>query len=975
MMSTDKQDEGPSPAERDRNLIADARRQVEQIAEKRRTLTSPAEGGHGDAGKEAVMTSDLPPPGWISGYEIVRRIHGGGQGVVYEAVQVSTQRKVAVKVLHEGPFASPHSRERFKREIGLVAGLDHPHIVKVLDSGIAEGRYFYAMDYVRGGTLSEFVKSKQPPLKELLSLFAKICEAVQYAHRKGVIHRDLKPSNILVDHRGEPHLVDFGMAKVAGGSAVGKNKPMLVSITGQVVGTLPYMSPEQAMGDPERVDVRTDIYALGVILYELLTGRFPYVVVGNMRDVLDNIIRADPRPPSSIQRKIDNEVETIILKALSKEPERRYQSAENLGRDLSHYLAGEAIQAKRDSRWYVFRKSAQRHRVGIMSALLVTAVIIIAGGYALLTRQQTSRKIDEARQETMRTAEQLVEQEKVSAVEREARLQAEERIDDYVQKDARQEFHAGINIPEDVKMPPPADATLIDPDATISINLTQVPTSLNPLAAHSDADVIAYEFLFERLFWRTATLELTRNEHLIASLEETDDPRVKLVHLSPGLRWHDGRPLTAEDIVFSWEQTITAEVGSSKHEQARRLQDVHAIDPTTVKFVFEEATPTWKLSMNFEIIPRHLFERHMDDDPTLRRSEYYRKLHHKPIGSGPFQFIKWDDEAILLKRWPNYTGEKPRIDRLSLRWESDPTTILEEFLGGRLDLCTLKNEQYNDDLVFDEAFASAGSRMRHPISTFFFITWNCGAGSPFEDRLVRRAMTHALNVEKILDRVTHNLAVPCYGPWSILTPYFNQDVKRLAFSLKRATELLDEAGWHVGSDGRLLRTNADGVEEPFEFDLMVDSESDRAIGIATIFKEDLAKIGVTVNIFPADWGKEFIPKRNAGQFDALISATSAAVDPGLMQRFYKTGGEFNWGGYHNQQVDDLFAEAAQTLDDHKRAAVFQRLHRLIYQDQPMTFLYQKPSLWAVSNRLRGVSFSVRGPFLFHPGILRWWVPR
>ncbi len=376
----------------------------------------------------------------IPGYRLIREISRGGQGVVYQAVQESTKRKVAVKVLLEGPYASESARNRFQREVDLVAQLKHAHIVTIFDSGTTssplqgegrgEGLLWFAMDYVRGLPLHQYVRENKLTLEQALKLFGQVCEAVQYAHQKGVIHRDLKPSNILVDSDGVPRVLDFGLAKQAGPVET------VVSLTGQVVGTLPYMSPEQARGNPDHIDTRTDVYALGVILYELLTGHFPYPVAGMMDEVLRNIRETPPTPPSRAWRAdsgvgahgkrkhrpsqcpIDDEVQTIVLKALAKERERRYQTTGELRRDIGHYLAGEPIEAKRDSGWYVLRKQLRQHRGPVVAGLAVILSLTLGLAGTLWKAAEAQREAARAGNEA--AAARLAEAEQRRLAESEA---------------------------------------------------------------------------------------------------------------------------------------------------------------------------------------------------------------------------------------------------------------------------------------------------------------------------------------------------------------------------------------------------------------------------------------------------------------------------------------------------------------------------------------------------------------------------
>lgn len=351
--------------DRDWEMIFRARRQT---ARSRKPLDPNATAGLQSDSTDPGRRTRLPPDRFAN-YELIGEIHRGGQGVVYEAMQVSTRRRVAIKVLREGPFAGAADRVRFEREIQVLAGLRHSNIVTIHDSGTNAGFFYFVMDHIPGRHLDEYVRDvelttgRKLDIDACLRLFKKICDAVNAAHLRGVIHRDLKPSNIRVDADAEPHILDFGLAKLTAFDDNSDTQAPAQTITGQFVGSLPWASPEQSEGRTDEMDVRTDVYSLGVLLFQMLTGEFPYPVIGNMRTVVDNISNAVPKAPASLRRDIDGELETIVLKCLSKEPARRYQSAGELARDIDRYLRGEAIDAKRDSTTYLIGKHIRRHKV------------------------------------------------------------------------------------------------------------------------------------------------------------------------------------------------------------------------------------------------------------------------------------------------------------------------------------------------------------------------------------------------------------------------------------------------------------------------------------------------------------------------------------------------------------------------------------------------------------------------------------
>lgn len=319
-------------------------------------------------------------------FELLERIDHGGMGVVYRARQRSLNRIVALKLILAGRHASDEARHRFRAEAEAAAGLKHPNIVAIHQVGELDGQPFFSMDYVEGTDLAKHTLDRPLEPRKAATILRKLAAAVQHAHQKGILHRDLKPSNILIDRLGEPHLTDFGLAKRLDGQGD-------MTLTGQVLGSPSFISPEQAAGRVREVTTATDVYSLGALLYQLLTGRPPFNA-DTLPATLQAVIHSPPKRPTQLLADLPADLETICLKCLEKEPDRRYRSALEVGEDLDRFLAGEPVAARplgkfqRGWRW-----CRRRPVIAALTAGLVIAILSLAiGSTVALLRVRASER-------------------------------------------------------------------------------------------------------------------------------------------------------------------------------------------------------------------------------------------------------------------------------------------------------------------------------------------------------------------------------------------------------------------------------------------------------------------------------------------------------------------------------------------------------------------------------------------------------
>src|SRR5438094_5887100 len=324
-------------------------------------------------------------------YQLIEQIARGGMGVVWRAHQLSLSRTVAIKVIAAAELATPDFVERFRREAEAAASLDHPNIVPIYEIGECNGLHFFSMKLIEGPTLAQRIAGAGPRLTDFraaVQLLCPIARAVHYAHQRGILHRDLKPNNILLDTRGVPHLTDFGLAKLI-------EQESTITRTVALLGTPSYMSPEQDSGNLKGVTTAADVYGLGAVMYELLTGQPPFAG-GTTLETIRQVLDKEPRRPSLIQPRVDRDLETICLKCLEKEPSRRYGSAEALADDLERWLREEPIVARPVGQVERLWRWSKRNPVVAGLTAAVVLLLAVVAGVASVGYVQTKLALNEA---------------------------------------------------------------------------------------------------------------------------------------------------------------------------------------------------------------------------------------------------------------------------------------------------------------------------------------------------------------------------------------------------------------------------------------------------------------------------------------------------------------------------------------------------------------------------------------------------
>lgn len=547
---------------------------------------------------------------------------------------------------------------------------------------------------------------------------------------------------------------------------------------------------------------------------------------------------------------------------------------------------------------------------------------------------------------------------------------------------APEAVHVAVNPPE-LSQPAPSDRSLIDEEAVLRLCLRGNPTILSPIFATTAQDKRVRDLVFDAPFAYNGDMNWIVFDAMTESFEESADHLSATIKLRPGLTWHDGAPLTAADVEFSWRQLLDDRVPvKSGRTGPDQLKSCTAVDERTVRFVFKEALPTNRLNMMFGIIPKHLYEAGLTDDPSMAQNDYYNKLNRSPVGNGPYRFVEWvSDDRIVLERWDDYPGERPHFRKIIIRIIPDVHARLIAFERGEIDEVELTAQQFALE-TGSRKFADIGVVATSPCWQFNYFIWNMNGSNPFfTDRRVRRAMCFATNYSLINELVFHGVFPKSVGPFTEYRDECGVRVDPFSHNPNRAAELIEASGWKLDErDGlRYKSITIDGVAQrvPFSFTMLLPRESESGIKIANVLTEDLRKIGIKMKTQVLEF-RSMIALVRRHEFEATYSAFKLGADPDRAWNLWHSSSRENGqndGGYANPRVDALFEKGRRLFDPQERRCCYAELSKLVYEDAIFTFLVDTPNLFGFNKRLRGLRLTPRGPHLFEPGVRAWWTPK
>jgi len=526
----------------------------------------------------------------------------------------------------------------------------------------------------------------------------------------------------------------------------------------------------------------------------------------------------------------------------------------------------------------------------------------------------------------------------------------------------------------------PKDGAGVNYDAEITLIADAELKSTNPLLMSSSVefdynDLAGFGlFSFDKQFNKFAVADT------VASWQTSEDRTVDKVVIRDDLTWSDGTPITAHDIVFTFQAILTDQViVPALRSGTDQIKWIEAYDDQTLVYFHKEALATNDGNMNFPVMPKHIYEKTIPEDPSMARSAVHSKYEDEPVVGGPYELVKRvRGQEFTLRRREDYymhngkqVRDKPYFKKVTYKVIEDRNTALLALKSGKVDSMMLNAEQWHGQ-TSDKVFYRFNTKASGTEWTTFQFCWNTETPY-FADKQVRRAMSYAMDYEELLNTILYGMFDASRGnfhPDSRMFPKNGPQPYRQ--DLDRAEDLLDEAGW-ADSDGDGIRDKKiDGRLVPFEFTLLVVNYDDR-IKIATLMKECLDSIGIVCHVKPTEFTVLTQMQRDH-KFQAAYSGWGSGADPDTNSNIFATNAGRNYGSYSNPLVDELFERAKREFDEEKRYALYGEIHTALWEDQPYTWLFTRNSFFGFNKQLRGYNFSPRGPFNYGPGFSSFYVP-
>jgi peptide/nickel transport system substrate-binding protein len=526
----------------------------------------------------------------------------------------------------------------------------------------------------------------------------------------------------------------------------------------------------------------------------------------------------------------------------------------------------------------------------------------------------------------------------------------------------------------------PANDGQVDWNAVMVRHQAADVKSTNPVMASSEIEFDVGSLTAFGLFSFDWALRPFAAKETVVSWQTSKDRMMDKVVIRDDLTWSDGKPITAHDVVFSFRLIMTDAVPvPAQRSGTDKIRWIEAYDDHTLVYFHQAPLATNVWNLNFSVVPKHIYENSVAEDPTLSDSKYHVQQENHPVCGGPYEFAgRTRGKEIVLRARESYymhggkqVRDRPYFKEVRFNIISDPTVALLALKKGELDEYVLMPEQWMTQTGNDEFYYKNTKAYGLEWVDFHF-GWNLKTPY-FADVRVRKAMSYAFNYQEMLGKLLYGLYEPSTGIFQKTSPWYPKEpLAPYHQDLGKAEALLDEAGW-TDSDGDGVRDKTiDGRKQKFEFSILCNSDPLR-IQICTLLKENLDRIGVQCNVRPLEF-TVLMDKTQKREFDAFMGGWGAGTDPDTSDNIWGTGEARNFVGYSNPEVDALFKRGREEFDPEKRLEIYRKIHKIIYDEQPYTWLYSRSSFYGFSKTLRGYNFSPRGPYHYGPGFGSFWKP-